>query len=245
MDRIVDGGINLLNSVGQAFCVHAWSAFVQSSVLIVVLLVLDLLLRKRVRAVVRYSVWMLVFVKLLLPPTLSLPTGIGYYWPRRTAVLQVSTEPVAEETVATSAVEMVRSQHVSTAIPSTDTVEVSVADTRHNNMVPVLVSPVAVRPAVAWQVWVFLSWLGGVVALGICLLRRLQYVRKLVRDSTPASDSLQNILAQCAAKLGLRRCPQLQLSDDAPGPVVAPGRPDADDASRHTERRPPADGAGP
>ena len=53
MDRMVDSGINLLNAVGQAFSVHAGSAFVQSSVLIGVLLVLDVLLRKRVRATLR------------------------------------------------------------------------------------------------------------------------------------------------------------------------------------------------
>ena len=75
MDRVIDNGIERLNGVGEAFCSHAWSILIQVSVLIAVLLVVDLLLRRRVRAVVRYAMWMLVFVKLLLPPTLSLPTG--------------------------------------------------------------------------------------------------------------------------------------------------------------------------
>jgi beta-lactamase regulating signal transducer with metallopeptidase domain len=217
MDRIVDSGINLLNNMGQAFCAHAGSAFVQSSVLIVVLLALDLLLRKRVRAVVRYSIWMLVFVKLLLPPTLSLPTGMGYYWPRSTAVHQ---KMMAEETISTAPATLVRSQPIPRTAPSEDVIEVSDAVTGPVSAALPPTSLASVRPAVAWQAAVFLGWLTGVVLLGICVARRVRYVGKLVRASTPAPNSLQEALAQCAAKLGLRRCPQLRLSDDAPGPVV-------------------------
>ena len=38
MDGMVDSGIRMLNALGQTFCVHAWRAFAQSSVLVVVLL---------------------------------------------------------------------------------------------------------------------------------------------------------------------------------------------------------------
>ncbi len=217
MDRIVDSGINLLNNAGQPFCTHTGSAFIQSSVLIVVFLVLDLLLRKRVRAVVRYSVWLLVFVKLLLPPTLSLPTGIGYYWPPSVAVHQ---KMVAEETISTVPATLVRSQPIPRTAPSEDVIEVSDAVAGPVSAVLPPTSLASVRPTVAWQGAVFLGWLAGVVLLGICVARRVRYVGKLVRASTPAPNSLQEILAQCAAKLGLRRCPQLRLSDDAPGPVV-------------------------
>ena len=75
IDHVAASGIDLLNAWGRAFCAYAWNALLQSSALIVVLLVLDLLLRRRVRAVVRYTVWLLVFVKRLLPPTLALPAS--------------------------------------------------------------------------------------------------------------------------------------------------------------------------
>ena len=97
MDRLLDSGIEVWNAAGHALCVHAWHAFVQSSILIGVLLVLEVLLRRRVRAVVRYALWMLVFVKLVLPPTLSLPTGIGYYRPHDAAVLQQGSAPAMSE----------------------------------------------------------------------------------------------------------------------------------------------------
>ncbi len=78
MDQLINNCVTALNSIGRGFCDYTAGVFVQSSVLIVLLLIVDFLLRKRVRAVFRYCVWMLVFVKLILPPTLSLPTGIGY-----------------------------------------------------------------------------------------------------------------------------------------------------------------------
>ena len=53
---------------------------------------MDLLLRRRVRAVFRYCVWLLVLVKLILPPTLALPTGIGYWLGDRLPVASPGSE---------------------------------------------------------------------------------------------------------------------------------------------------------
>ncbi len=212
MDRVIDSGVEMLNAVGQMFCSHAWSVFVQVSVLIAALLALDLLLRQRVRAVVRYAMWMLVFVKLLLPPTLSLPTSIGYYRPEHKTVSQKQTEPVVEQPAPIAEVRPVRREPVVVLAPA---VVVS-----HADVVPAPAAPAAVRPAITWRGWVFLGWFAGVLTLSVYLLRRVQYVRKLIRRSTPASDALADVLTQCAAVLRLRSCPALRLSDDAPGPAV-------------------------
>ena len=55
MDVIVER----VNWVGQAFVSFALPMLAQSSVLIFILLVADLVLRKKVRAVFRYWIWML------------------------------------------------------------------------------------------------------------------------------------------------------------------------------------------
>jgi beta-lactamase regulating signal transducer with metallopeptidase domain len=49
-----------LNSAGSAYIVFAIRMLIQSSVLILVLWLLDLVLRHRVRAVARYWIWLLV-----------------------------------------------------------------------------------------------------------------------------------------------------------------------------------------
>ena len=60
MCRAINALITGLNDVGQRFWDHASSVFVQASVLIVLLLILDFVLRKRIRAVFRYCMWMLL-----------------------------------------------------------------------------------------------------------------------------------------------------------------------------------------
>jgi hypothetical protein len=68
--------VSVLNAAGREFVALAGSMLVQSSVLIVILAALDLVLRKRVKAVVRYWIWLLVLAKLILPPSLSSPTSL-------------------------------------------------------------------------------------------------------------------------------------------------------------------------
>jgi len=71
--------IEWVNAWGASFTASAAAMLMQSSILIACLLVLDLAIRKRVRAVFRYWVWVLVLFKLVLPPTLSAPYSAGYW----------------------------------------------------------------------------------------------------------------------------------------------------------------------
>jgi beta-lactamase regulating signal transducer with metallopeptidase domain len=75
-----------LNHLGANFADFALSMLVQSSLLIVLLFALDLVLRNRVRAVVRYGLWMLVLIKLVLPPSFAAPTSLPYWLPEKKAV---------------------------------------------------------------------------------------------------------------------------------------------------------------
>src|SRR5262245_17622304 len=63
--------------------------FWQSSLLIALIYVLDLALRRKVRAAVRYALWLIVLVKLVLPPSLALPTSLAWW------VRQPEPAPVA------------------------------------------------------------------------------------------------------------------------------------------------------
>ena len=88
--------VEQINTMGKVFIDFAVPMLVQSSVLIVILLVLDLLLRKRIRAVFRYWIWMIVLIKLVLPPTLSLPTSPAY-WIGHKIHNPVSSSQIPEE----------------------------------------------------------------------------------------------------------------------------------------------------
>ena len=79
MADLLNSMITLLNRYGET-CWHFGTAmFVQVCVLVTILLLVDLCLRRRVRAVFRYWLWTLVLVKLVLPVTLYSPASAAYW----------------------------------------------------------------------------------------------------------------------------------------------------------------------
>ena len=68
--------IEQMNHIGQLWWSWMGPMFWQVSVLIVLIGAIDLLLRRWAWPQVRYALWLLVLVKLVLPPGLSLPTSI-------------------------------------------------------------------------------------------------------------------------------------------------------------------------
>ena len=64
----------------MSMLIRTWRTMLwQSSVLILILLLLNVLLRKRVKAVFRYCLWMLLLAKLVLPVGLALPCSPAYW----------------------------------------------------------------------------------------------------------------------------------------------------------------------
>ena len=68
-----------LNSWGAAASRFAWPMFWQSSLLIAFVLILDWALGRKLRPGFRYALWMVVLVKLVLPPSLALPSGVAWW----------------------------------------------------------------------------------------------------------------------------------------------------------------------
>src|SRR5208283_2652664 len=71
--------IETLNHWGDHFLNFAWPMLWQSSLLIAIIFVLDFALRRKIRAAIRYALWLMVLVKLLLPPSLALPTSLAWW----------------------------------------------------------------------------------------------------------------------------------------------------------------------
>src|ERR1035438_7633561 len=88
--------MNLITETLNLWADHAlrfaWPMLWQSSLLIGLLFTLDLLLRRKVRPAVRYALWLVVLVKLSLPPSLAFPTSAGW-WLRPAKVM--SSKPRA------------------------------------------------------------------------------------------------------------------------------------------------------
>lgn len=215
MSQVINSCLVGLNNVGRAFWGYAAGMFVQAGVLIVLLLIIDFLLRRRVRAALRYCLWMLVFVKLVLPPTLSLPTGVGYWCGDYVS----STSPVLGHIS-----DVVQPRAVGTTAPQDLTPSTEISESEPFQRFPKTAGPAtsaaSSRPALRWQALVFLTWLAGVLLLLALLIKRVLFVRCLIAQSLPAEGHLFDILKQCQRQLGIRRNVELRLSNNTPGPAV-------------------------
>jgi len=68
-----------LNALSERMTGLAGQVLWQSSLLILALWMLDLLLKRRVRASARYALWLLVLLKLLIPPSFSSPSSLAWW----------------------------------------------------------------------------------------------------------------------------------------------------------------------
>ena len=207
---------SFLNRAGEVLAAWAGPMLLQSSLLFLLLLLLDSLLRKRIPAGVRYTLWLLFLVKLLLPPTLALPTGVGTLLPDRQETAFLRPQPISVEDPNPGrlslepllAVRLPQGSH----LPST-----------HQSPRPRTVSPAPPRregPSLAWAGILLLGWAGGVLFLGFFLLSNLRRASRLLRGARPAPPALQKLARACASQVGLRRPFPLLLSGKAPSPFA-------------------------
>ena len=207
MNHAINNILIGLNNLGRVFCDYAASVFVQSALLVILLLVVDLLLRKRVRAVFRYCLWMLVLVKLVLPPMLSLPTGIGYWvgdhLPAAFSISDRAFDVAGLERTSPFA-EMPQGR------PTRDIAE---------NEPSIMLADSALTP-LTWQAVLFVLWLVGVLAFLALLIQRVRFVRGIIAASNPAKEELLGLLEQCRRQIGVRYDIKLRISDTIPSPAV-------------------------
>ena len=229
MNSIVD----TINAAGRAFAGFALPMLIQSSVLIVILLVVDDILRKRGRAVFRYWIWMLVLVKLVLPPSLGSPVSIGAWLGDELEVPEVSLfDPAEPQAAQTPATEL---PPVASAIPVPPDSMTAETAAPQENVTAAPAAPVEVErpsaaetdvtarplaPTLSGQGLVLLVWSVVVLALTLLLVQRACLVRGLVGQAQEADRAVLDELEDCRRRLGLHRGVGLRLSPNASSPAV-------------------------
>ena len=198
-----------INSAGKFFVEFAVPMLAQSSVLIVILLLADLVLRKKVRAVFRYCIWMLVLVKLVLPSSLSSPMSVGYWFGDVVGSVKLSSPPASVNPVggaeATEAGPMETASAAPVVTPKTG---------------EAIVEPVASVTPVTWQGAVFLVWLAVVIAMGLLLLQRAIFVSGLVAQAKKANNLMNDALKFCCGTMKVNGKIGLKVSANAASPAV-------------------------
>ena len=224
MNEVINSCLMVLNSIGRGFCNYAAGIFVQSSVLIVLLLLITFLTRKHVRATFRYWIWILVFIKLILPPTLSLPTSIGYwygdYFSKDLPVLQQATKIARPETAGIPVSEALEDFVLTAEIPLTQPSQIFAEPVAPVLPVASAVSEVSDLSHITWQAVVFGLWLVGVLVISVLLIQRMLFVKGLIIQSEPSDERLAQMLNQCRRQVGIGRNIELRLSNNISGPAV-------------------------
>ena len=153
------------------------------------------------RPALLHALWLLVLLRLLVPPIffLSLP------WPSsltRPALLPEVSEAPMER--AQTPVSLAESSETSLSIPEASSPE---------DTLPLVAEPptVAVLPEVSTAAVVLLGWAtGSMIAWGLAL-RRVRHIQVLLRHARPAAPDVQTAAQRMAARLGLAHCPAVRM----------------------------------
>jgi len=191
----MNSSIESLNLWAERALAFGWPMLWQSSLLIAVLLVLDIGLRRKVRAAVRYALWLLVPLKLLLPPSLAFPSGLGWW---------------------------VRPSSPAITIHRTASVLVKSGPSATPAATPAPVSGIVATPhvVVSLKGWLVVVW--AVVCLTLLawlLIRCRQVIQE--RDRCQAAPAwLQGLVDTIGWAVGLRRAVRLNVVERVMSPVV-------------------------
>lgn len=191
----------LLNDVSSAWA--SWMLGMTWLVaLLVVLLSLISLAFKRRSASLLYVLWLVVLVRLIMPPELAFPTGWG--WWIRSNDKNVSA----------------------TATPHEDRKDPSFGDSLEEQVAPAAARETAEveSPAAApvpYALVLMIAWLGIVAARGGMLLTAALQVHVWVSRAHPIGDPvLLELLDECRRRVGVRRPVELRNSEACSTPLV-------------------------
>ena len=199
--------IEMLNNMADKWFVWQLSMLWQVAVLIGIVWVFDLLIRRWAWPQLRYALWLLILLKLVLPPTLTSPMSFTSEIPfvAQKAVKIQLNHPEAPK---------VNKPAQSVVITTTEVVPTDV-----------ITGSAEIVPSVEFSLkaYALFVWLSGVVLLSAWLIIRLTCLRskhlKSERQVNPP-DRFKELLAEAAKKLKLKKTPRVILTNKVCCPAV-------------------------
>ncbi len=186
----------------------------QSTLLVVVVSAIDFLIRRWAWPQVRYVLWLLVMVKLLVPPVWSSPTGVVPQLERQlTARVELPWAPVVREAVTPTSPQ--RPPDVAGAVTPPDERNTVATDDQRPAQ--------SAKPAIGWKVYAFAVWLVGVLGFVVLLAARYAALRRWhdrERRGQTIPPWYYDLLVKTARRLGTGRLPAIVFSDRLLTPAV-------------------------
>lgn len=198
--------LDTVNGWSGVLVTAGWAHFVQLTILAGVLLLIDLTLGRRLGPAWRFALWLLFFVKLVLPPGLALPTS-PLYWREVSAVSTAG--PTSPAGIGPSAVNEGVAGEWASPPASIASIERELSE-----------SSASTRVAVSWPAVGMLLWVGGVLAVGTLTLRRHRTMARLLARSRAAGPELEAALTEACRRVGVAGPVGLRLSPRPLAPLV-------------------------
>ncbi len=186
--------ITQLNDISQIWWQWMGSMFWQVSLLIILITCLDIIIRKWAWPQVRYALWAMVFIKLIIPPAWEMPTSIVSW-----------IQPQVEEqiTIQVGMTEDIEKGSVSYFTPGEQSDSVSIEHT-------------------TWKVYALLAWVSGMLIFSLMLLRKMLQFRKWhqshIKSDVP--EWFNELMVKTARQLKLKKNPSVVFSKDTKSPAV-------------------------
>lgn len=200
--------ITQVNLTGDAFVRLALPMLVSSTALGVLVLLVEFVLRARVRASLRYWLVTCVLAYLVLTPLLSLSPP-STHWPSGTAAY-ASPLPAPASHPGTAAGDTAPAQTGTAPLsrPATGDAQTTRAG-------------VGEQPCtLTWQGMAFLLWLVGAALMGGVLIRRALTACKHVDNTLAANHLMNDILIYCRKRMGIQGPVRLRIGEEGTAPVV-------------------------
>ncbi len=202
--------IDVLNGLGSGWWRWLTAMAWQAALLALVVWAADLLLRRRGWPQVRYALWALVLVKLLVPPSFALPSGVvGRLLPEEAANVASQASPPAAP-VAPAPVE---APAASGAAYERSVVPATVAGSWPAPSPPAVALPAG--PSVSPEAWAMLAAVTVSLLLLFWLISRALRLRRMIRAAAaePPPAWVGEVLARAAKRVGLRHVPRVVITD--------------------------------
>ena len=204
MSAIVDA----VNSWSNAWLSLMGAILWQSTLLIGLVALIAWLLRRSSPAV-RYWLWQIVAIKLLLMP----------FWTRAVGLPEWLHAAPADDIAAASQWPM-PDPALREATPMPIAADSPTGPYEADTARPALATGPSLIGRITWQSWLFLGWLTVVGLLLIRLACQRAALGRLLREARPADRKLASLTGGLPGQLALRRSPSLLLTDARCGPFV-------------------------
>jgi beta-lactamase regulating signal transducer with metallopeptidase domain len=192
--------LNNLNATAAGWTERIWAVVWQSTILVIVVGLFAVILLRRSPPALRYWVWQILAIKILLMPFWSYAIPLPQFLvpARDEAALDIPPALPSEKLQGESDVPRAADPPAVAAAPS------------HKEVAAI---PSSSRVPLAWQTWLLLAWVAIVAGQVARLVWQRRRLKRLLQQAVPAEGPLAEAVREAAAQLALRRAPQALLTE--------------------------------